>query len=134
MKHTRHMKTCLHCKQSLPLSRFGFSNMSSDGYCSKCKDCVMLYKRKPGPVPRFNKDNNKPTPDQLAYHPVQKPGLTKQQRQIMSGSTTKDAKFVRNHDVAPPVTFRESAGTYWMCKPAYVRETGNHLIPSRGAI
>jgi hypothetical protein len=74
------------------------------------------------------------TPDQLAYHPVQKPGLTKQQRQIMSGSTTKDVKFVRNPDVAPPVTFRESAGTYWMCKPAYVRETGNHLIPSRGAI
>lgn len=125
-------KTCHKCKKNLPLSRFDLSTTSKDGVTSKCKNCIFLYSKKTGPVKKFNKDNNKPTPDQLAYHPVQKPGLTKQQRQIMSGSTTKDAKFVRDPNVVPPMTFRESKESFWMEKPVYVRNNGNAHIPSRG--
>lgn len=63
----RKFKECCSCKRLLPIDRFNCKSTSSDGYTSRCKDCIAIYRR----LRNLNKDIsieeiNKITEDQLA--------------------------------------------------------------------
>ena len=119
-------KTCTCCRQSLPFSRFDCSATSKDGFSQKCKNCAVLYNKKPGP----KRIKIKVDKDQLAWHPGSKKDLTDYQRLVIAGK--QHGGFKRDPKAVPPRTFLWSSNTYWQEKPAYVRDTGNQDIKSRG--